>query len=253
MNRDESAAGEQGDTTYGAYWAPFYDDLTGAAEDSTIDLLLSYCGSPPRALELAVGTGRLALPLSERGVAVTGVDVSEDMVRLLRQKPGGASVDVVMGDMAEMDLKEKFPLVYLAFNTLFALLNQERQVACFRNAARHLEPGGRFVLDCFVPDISRFDAYHTRLAVSSISSDQAHAYEVSIHDPVGQIVTSHQVRRLDDGSTVVLPVTVRYVWPAEMDLMAQLAGLTLEERWGWYDRRPFTEGSNQHVSVYRRP
>ncbi|HET7846371.1 MAG TPA: SAM-dependent methyltransferase, partial [Acidimicrobiia bacterium] len=107
--------------------------------------------------------------------------------------------------------------------------------------------------DTFVPDLSRYDHLGTRMGVSSISSNEAHAYELAIHDPLAQTVVSHQVRRLEDGSTVVLPVTVRYAWPAEMDLMGRLAGLVLEDRWGWYDRRPFTERSGQHVSVYRKP
>jgi SAM-dependent methyltransferase len=238
---------------YGAIWSPYYDELTEDAEESALDLFESYAGSPPRAIEFAVGTGRLALPLRARGVAVRGVDISEEMVALLRGKPGGADMDVVIDDMTTIDLGDQVPLIYLAFNTLFALLTQERQVQCFANAARHLESGGRFVLDCFVPDIKRYDAHNTRMAVSSITSNQTHAYEMSIHDPVSQVVTSHHVRRLADGSTVVLPVTVRYAWPAEMDLMARLAGIRLETRWGWYDRRPFTESSAQHVSVYRKP
>jgi SAM-dependent methyltransferase len=160
---------------------------------------------------------------------------------------------VIVGDFADVGVDETFPLVYLPFNTLFALLDQNRQVECFQNVARALEPGGRFVLDTFVPDLTRYDHLGTRMGVSSISSNEAHAYELAIHDPLGQTVVSHQVRRLEDGSTVVLPVTVRYAWPAEMDLMGLLAGLVLEDRWGWYDRRPFTERSGQHVSVYRKP
>jgi hypothetical protein len=175
------------------------------------------------------------------------------MIRLLRAKPGGERISVVLGDFADVEVEGQYPLVYLGFNTLFAILDQGRQVGCFQNVARALEPGGRFVLDTFVPDLSRYDHLGTRMGVSSISSNEAHAYELAIHDPVAQTVVSHQVRRLEDGSTVVLPVTVRYAWPAEMDLMGQLAGLVLEERWGWYDRRPFTERSGQHVSVYRKP
>jgi SAM-dependent methyltransferase len=249
----DPVSGDYTDNTYGEHWAPFYDEITAPADEATIGLLRDYAGSPPRALELAIGTGRLAIPLRARGVAVTGVDLSNEMVSLLRGKPGGAEIEVVMGDMTTVDLGATYPLVYLAFNTLFALLTQERQVECFNNVARHLEPGGRFVLDCFVPDVKRYDAHNTRMAVSSISSNQTHAYEMSIHDPVTQVVTSHHVRRLGDGATVVLPVTIRYAWPAEMDLMARIAGLEAEARWGWYDRRPFTEASTQHVSVYRRP
>jgi hypothetical protein len=175
------------------------------------------------------------------------------MIGLLRAKPGGDGIQIIEGDFADVAVDDTYPLVYLPFNTLFALLDQDRQVDCFVNTARALEPGGRFVLDAFVPDMTRFDRYQTRMAVESITSNQAHAYELSIHDPVGQRVVSHHVRRQEDGSTVVLPVTIRYAWPAEIDLMAKLAGLELEDRFGWYDRRRFSEQSGQHVSVYRKP
>ncbi|MDP9495448.1 MAG: class I SAM-dependent methyltransferase [Actinomycetota bacterium] len=239
--------------TYGQRWAPFYDDIYQEIDTATIGFLKALAGTPPRALELAIGSGRVAIPLMEAGVSVTGIDISEEMIGLLRAKPGGDRIQVVTGDFADVGVEETFPLVYLGFNTLFALLDQTRQVECFQNVARALEPGGRFVLDTFMPDLSRYDHLGTRMGVSSISSNEAHAYELAIHDPLGQTVISHQVRRLEDGSTVVLPVTVRYAWPAEMDLMGRLAGLVLEERWGWYDRRPLTERSGQHVSVYRKP
>jgi hypothetical protein len=175
------------------------------------------------------------------------------MVELLRGKPGGQAIEIVMGDIADVDVEGVFPLVILAFNTLFTLLTQERQIECFQNVANHLELGGRFVLDCFVPDMKRFDDHNTRMGVSSISSNEEHAYEMTINDPVMQRNSTHVVRRLANGETVVLPVETRYVWPSEMDLMARLAGLELENRWGWYDRRTFTEASGQHVSVYRKP
>lgn len=238
--------------TYGSKWAPYYDHVF-ANVDSEVAFLLPLAGSPPRALELAIGSGRVALPLSEAGVEITGIDISDDMISLLRAKPGGDGIEVIKGDFADVEVVGEFPLVYLPFNTLFALTTQERQIECFVNTSRVLEPGGRFVLDTFVPDVKRFDRYGAYMNVSSISSAEAHAYELSIHDPVEQTVVSHQVRRLDDGTTVVLPVEIRYAWPAEMDLMARLAGLELEERWGWYDKRRFTEQSGQHVSVYRKP
>lgn len=238
--------------TYGSRWAPYYDEIFTSV-DSEVAFLLPLAGSPPRALELAIGSGRVALPLSEAGVKVTGIDISDDMISLLRAKPGGDEIEVIKGDFANVGIEASFPLVYLPFNTLFALPDQGRQLDCFANTARALEPGGRFVLDTFVPDVKRFDRYGAYMNVSSISSNDAHAYEMSIHNPMDQIVVSHQVRRLEDGTTVVLPVTIRYAWPAEMDLMARLAGLELEARWGWYDRRRFTEQSGQHVSVYRKP
>ena len=239
--------------TYGVRWAPYYDDIYTGAEQATVELLSGLAGSPPRALELAIGTGRIALPLAEKGVEVVGIDISEDMVDRLRAKPGGGDLEVRIGDLADVDVEGTFPLIYLAFNTLFVLTSQERQVECFANVAERLEPGGRFVLDAFVPDMLRWDENNTRMGVSSISSNEEHAYEMSIHYPVEQRTESHTVRRLASGETVILPVSIRYVWPSEMDLMARLAGLDLENRWDWYDRRSFDENSTQHVSVYRKP
>jgi SAM-dependent methyltransferase len=253
VTRFERVSGDYDDQTYGEMWAPYYDDIFDVLEDYTIDTLEAMAGRSRRAVELAVGTGRIAIPLSQRGVEVTGIDISEEMVARLRKKPGGEAVEVVLGDFADVPVEGEFPLIYLPFNTLFALLTQERQLTCFRNVAQRLETGGRFVIDCFVPDLARFGRDNTRMGVSSMSSNQAHSYEISIHHPLEQKVTSHLVRRLEDGSTVVLPVTIRYAWPSEMDLMARIAGLELEHRWGWYDKRPFNEGSGQHVSVYRKP
>jgi SAM-dependent methyltransferase len=244
---------DYGIETYGERWAPFYDSIYEEIDDATIDFLKGLAGRPPRALELAIGSGRIALPLAAAGVQVTGIDVSDEMVALLRAKPGGEAIKVVTGDFADVAVEGGFPLVYLAFNTLFALLEQGRQVECFQNVARALEPGGSFVLDTFVPDLARYDHLGTRMGVSSISSNDAHAYEMSIHDPIRQTVVTHHVRRLEDDTTVVLPVTVRYAWPSELDLMGRLAGLELVERWGWYDRRSYTERSGQYVSVYRKP
>lgn len=238
--------------TYGDIWAPYYDDLHPDGDEEAA-FLRPFAGDPPSALELAIGSGRVALPLSRAGVAVTGIDVSDEMISLLRAKPGGDEIHVIKGDIADVAVDGTFPLIYLPFNTLFTLMGQERQVDCFRNVARALEPGGRFVLDAFVPDMKRYDSHQTRMAVESITSTRSHTYELSIHDPVAQTVVSHHVKRFDDGSTAVLPVSLRYAWPAEMDLMAQLAGLDLQERLGWYDRRPFTAQSGQHVSVYRKP
>lgn len=241
------------ETTYGQRWAPYYDDVYSDVDDSVVDLLARHAGEPPRALELAVGSGRIAIPLQERGVEVTGIDASEEMVARLRSKPGGGTIDVVMGNFAEVDVEGTFPLIYLPFNTLFALLTQEEQVKCFRNVAAHLEPGGRFIIDCFVPDVKRFDSYNTRMAVSSISSVDEHSYEMSVFDPVSQRINTHHVKRNADGNTVVLPVTIRFASPAELDLMALLGGLELEDRFGWYDLRPFNERSTSHMSIYVKP
>jgi SAM-dependent methyltransferase len=237
---------------YGKSWAPYYDDIFSGV-DHEVGLLASLAGEPARALELGIGSGRVAIPLTKAGVEVAGIDASDDMISLLRAKPGGDEITVIRGDFADVAVDGKYPLIYLPFNTLFALTTQERQIECFANVATALEPGGRFVLDTFVPDLKRWDHHSTRMGVSSISSDTAHAYELSINDPLTQTTKSHHVRTLEDGSTVTLPIDIRYAWPAEMDLMARLASLDLEYRWGWYDKRPFTAESGQHVSVYQKP
>ena len=240
------------ETTYGKRWAPFYDDLY-VVDESIPELLARHAGDPPRALELAIGSGRIAIPLAERGVAVSGIDASEEMVALMRAKESGAEIPVAFGDFADVDVEDSFPLVYLAFNTLFALLSQERQVQCFQNVADHLEPGGRFIIDCFVPDVKRFDSYNTRTGVSSISSVDEHILEMTIYDPVTQHLNSHLLKRTSNGEQVILPVEIRFAWPSEIDLMARLAGLELEDRFGWYDLRPFNERSTSHMSIYHKP
>ena len=239
--------------TYGERWAGYYDGIFTTVDDDQIDLYESLAGDPSRALELAIGTGRLALPLAGRGVEVTGIDISEEMVARLREKPGGGDIEVVMGDFADVGVDASFPLIYLAFNTLFGLLSQERQVTCFRNVSEHLDPGGVFVIDCFVPDMTRFDKQNKRIGATTLDSNVEHGYEISVHRPAEQRVESHHVRRLAGGETVVLPVSVRYAWPAELDLMACLAGLELDNRWEWYDKTPFSDSSSRHVSVYRKP
>ena len=241
------------ETTYGRLWGPFYDEMFHQVDEAMVDLLARHAGEPPRALELAIGTGRVALPLRGRGVEVSGIDISGEMVERMRAKPGGESIPVTMGDFADVDVEGTFPLIYLPFNTIFGLLSQERQIECFQNVADHLEPDGRFIIDCFVPDVKRFDHHNTRMAVSSIDSIGRHTYEMTIYDPVDQRLSTHIVRRLDDGENVVLPVEVRFAWPSELDLMARLAGLELEDRFGWYDLRPFTERSTNHMSIYRMP
>lgn len=241
------------DTTYGRLWAPHYDQIYANVDDSMVDLLARHAGEPPRALELAIGSGRVAIPLTQRGVEVSGIDSSPEMVALMRAKPGGEAVPVTMGNFGEVDVDGTFPLIYLTFNTIFALRTQEEQVDCFRNVAGHLEPGGRFVIDCFVPDLRRYDAQNTRIGVSSIETIEQHMYEMTIYDPVTQSLSSHIVKRNEDGSTAVLPVQIRFAWPSELDLMARIAGLQLEDRFGWYDLRPFNERSTSHMSIYVKP
>jgi len=199
-------------------------------------------------LELAVGTGRVALPLIARGIGVAGVDASAEMVARLRAKPGGESLPVTIGDMAEVPVSGPFTLVYLVFNTLFGLLTQERQAACFRNVARVLGPGGAFVIECFVPDLTRFDRGQ-RVQALDVTED-AVTFDLSKHDPVQQRVLVQTVT-LDQNGIRMWPFAIRYSWPSELDLMAAQAGLRLAERYSGWNRRPFDAASGSHVSVYR--
>lgn len=235
-------------STYGERFADVYDETYGSLFDveGCVDFLQELAGGG-RALELAIGTGRIALPLSERGVTVVGIDISPAMVEKLKAKPGGSSIEVVLGDFADVAVDGAFPLVYLVFNTLFALTSQEAQVKCFRNVAHHLTSGGAFVIETFVPNMKRFDE-HQRVAATRVELDSAEL-EISRHDPVSQSSDSLHVVISEEG-TKLYPVRIRYAWPSELDLMAQLAGLRLTARYASWRKDPFTSESRGHVSVY---
>ena len=235
--------------TYGAMWAPDYDDIFTGVARAMIDRLAEF-GANGRVLELAIGTGRVALPLVEGGIDLTGIDISPEMVERLRAKPGGEAVPVVMGDFTEVPVEGTFRLIYLVFNTLFALRDQESQVLCFKNVAVHLEPGGRFVTETFYPDVTRFDRGQ-RFGALAVNLDEVQV-EASRHDRVNQSIETQRVHLRGDGLKL-FPVRVRYAWPSEMDLMARIAGLELESRWGGWDRERFDHQSQIHVSVYRKP
>ena len=239
--------------TYGETWAEVYDELSqsrvGPPTDAQIDVLASLAGTG-RALELGIGTGRVALPLAAREVAIHGVDASASMVARLREKPGGSDVPVTIGDMAEVVPDGPFRIVYVVFNTIFALLTQARQVSCFRSVAGVLEPGGAFLLECFVPDLGRFTGGQC-VRTTSVGSDGVWI-EASTHDAVAQRVHSAAIH-VSAAGVRILPVEARYAWPSELDLMAALAGLRLRHRWDGWDREPFTASSGRHVSVYERP
>ncbi|MFN2593804.1 MAG: class I SAM-dependent methyltransferase [Actinomycetota bacterium] len=237
-------------STYGERFAEVYDETYGTLfdVDGCVDFLHEVAGQGP-ALELAIGTGRIALPLAERGVKVKGIDVSPAMVEKLRAKPGGDSIEVVMGDFASVDVGGTYPLVYLVFNTLFALTTQEEQLRCFRNVAARLTPGGAFVIEVFVPNMKRFDE-HQRVAATRVELDSAEL-EVSRHNPVSQTSDSLHVV-ISEAGTKLYPVRIRYAWPSELDLMARLAGLRLQDRFGSWRKDPFTSDSRGHVSVYVR-
>jgi SAM-dependent methyltransferase len=234
---------------YGDRWAAVYDDHHKQMDPGPAVEFLAALAGDGQVLELAIGTGRVALPLAARGIRVEGVDASASMVDRLRAKPGGKSIPVTMGDMAQVAVNGSFRLVYLVFNTLFGLLSQERQAECFGNVARVLEPGGMFVIECFVPDVARFD-HDQRVQARSVTEDLA-VIEVSHHDKVQQRVTTQMIM-LDSQGMQLRPVAIRYSWPTELDLMADRAGLRLAERYADWDRRPFASASSSHISVYQR-
>jgi SAM-dependent methyltransferase len=236
--------------TYGDRIADVYDVLypPGPDADDAAELLAALAGSG-RALELGIGTGRLALPLSARGVDVRGIDASEAMAAQLRAKPGGEGIPVTIGDFTGVPAEGHFELIFVAFNTFFVLMTQEAQVECFRAVAHHLAPGGAFVIEAFVPDPARYDRGQ-RTATSLLGGDWI-ALESTLHDATAQRVRSVHVF-ISAHETRLYPLEIRYAWPSELDLMAQLAGLRLEHRWGGWRREEFTESSSSHVSVYRR-
>lgn len=240
-----------GEETYGERIADIYDDLYEGILDteSTVEYLAKLAGNGP-VLELAVGTGRVALPLAERGIEVHGIDSSEAMVQRLRAKPGGDSIQVTMGDFAQVGVKGRYSLIFVVFNTLFALASQDQQVRCFQNVAQHLEDEGYFVVEVFVPDMSRFERGQ-RVSADRVEVDRV-VLETTLHDPVGQRATSQQMIIGESGIRLV-PVHIRYAYPSELDLMARLAGLRLKERFAGWQGEYFTAESVRHVSVYEKP
>ena len=242
---------EYGPETYGDRWAPIYDEWVGHIRtdaEQAAEFLASVAGGGP-ALELAIGTGRIALPLQAKGVEVHGIDASEGMVAKLREKPGGADVPVTMGNFADVAVESRYPLIYIPFNTLFGLPSQDEQVRCFRNVADHLTDEGVFVVEGFVPDMARFDRGQ-RVDTTRVELDESHI-TFAVHDPVEQRVTTNIVV-IKKGTIEQYPVQIRYAYPAELDLMAELAALRLRERWGGWSREPFTAASQLHVSIYER-
>jgi SAM-dependent methyltransferase len=240
---------DYGPETYGDRIADVYDGLySGLDTDGAVETLAELAGSGP-VLELGIGTGRLALPLAERGLEVHGADASEAMVQKLREKPGGDRIPVTMGDFADVNVDGRFSLIFIAFNTLFGLLTQEDQLRCFANAAAHLADGGVFVVEAFVPDLGRFDRGQ-RVNVNFVEPDRV-MIDASRHYPAEQRVDSSHVVITESGQRLY-PVSIRYSFPAELDLMARLAGLELSDRWGGWRRQPFDAGSPRHVSVYGR-
>jgi SAM-dependent methyltransferase len=229
-----------------------YDRSNAARFDSTVldltvDFLVEHAGGG-RALELGIGTGRVAIPLSGRGVEVAGIDLSPYMLERLRAKPGASGIEAVEGDFATTRLPGSFAMAYLVFNTITNLTTQDEQVACFENVGRHLETGGVFVIEVFVPILQKLppgEVFHT-----FTHDGVRHSFDE--YDVVTQVLHSHHYWHHPDGTYTVHSAPYRYAWPAELDLMARIAGLRLVERWAGWDRSPFTATSEQHVSVWEK-
>ncbi len=222
------------------------DMFEPAVVEPAVDLLADLAGDGA-ALELGIGTGRIALPLTQRGVRVHGIDLSEAMVAQLRAKPSGEDIGVTIGDFATTTVEGTFSVAYLVFNTIMNLTTQDEQVACFQNVAAHLEPGGCFVIEVGVPGLQRLPPGETfrpfTVTATRLGFDE--------YDVASQGLISHHYRVVDD-KLEVWSMPFRYVWPSELDLMARLAGMTLRERWSDWNREPFTSDSTKHVSVWEK-
>jgi SAM-dependent methyltransferase len=236
---------------FGERVAARYDESSAemfdpAVVDPVVDFLAGLAGDGA-ALELGIGTGRIALPLARRGVPVHGIDLSQAMVVRLRAKPGAERIGVTVGDFATTTVAGRFSLAYLVFNTINNLTTQDEQVACFQNVAAHLEPGGCFVVEVGVPALQRLPPGETvrafHLSATRLGFDE--------YDVASQGLVSHHYS-IVDGRLEVGSIPFRYVWPAELDLMARLAGMTLRERWSDWKREPFTSDSTGHVSVWEK-
>lgn len=223
------------------------DMFEPAVIDPTVNFLADLAGAG-NALELGIGTGRIGLPLSRRGVRVHGIDLSEAMLARLKAKPGAAEIGVTVGDFATAKVGRTFGLAYLVFNTIMNLTTQDEQVECFRNVAAHLDPGGCFVIEVEVPDLRRLPPGDTVRAFT-VSPTRLGFDE---YETAAQILCSHHYRAVGD-KLEVFSAPYRYVWPSELDLMARIAGMTLRERWSGWHREPFTGDSTKHVSVWEKP
>ncbi|MGF1431064.1 class I SAM-dependent DNA methyltransferase [Kitasatospora sp. LaBMicrA B282] len=245
------------DGYFGEQQAEHYDRSADAefqadVIERTVEVLAELAGGG-RALELGIGTGRIALPLARRGVPVHGIDLSRAMVARLRAKPGGEGIGVSIGDFVtttvDTSAEGPFSLAYLVYNTIMNLASQEAQVDCFRNVAAHLAPGGCFVIEVMVPELRKIPAGQHIVPFRAGPTGWAYTE----YDTATQDATCHYISLTEDGRGAARSVPFRYVWPAELDLMARLAGLRLRDRWDGWTRRPFTQDSVRHVSVWEKP
>lgn len=236
--------------TFGALYAGNYDDRHDPGTTGESVALISALAGKGRVLELAIGTGRMALPLAARGHDISGIDASPQMVARMRAKPGGADIPVHIGDMADVGIEGPFDHVFLVFNTLFNLTSQAAQARLFANVAARLAPGGTFLVETFVPEFKDYSE-HQRMKLRGMGMDSLF-FEAVDHDPVDQVLRFQRMR-VAGGAVALSPLVLRYAYPPELDLMAQLAGLQLRDRWGGWEKQPFDRSSTMHVSVYQRP
>jgi SAM-dependent methyltransferase len=237
---------------FGERVASLYDERSDAMSapevvGPVVEMLAEFAGDGG-ALEFGIGTGRIALPLAERGVRVVGIDNSDAMLSRLRAKPGARDIESVLGDFATTRVEGEFSVVYLVFNTISNLVTQDAQVACFQNAASHLRSGGRFVIENGVPALQSLPPGQTVLPFRA----DPEGFSFDVYDVVTQNFSSQHFY-IVDGRLEAFPVEFRYAWPAELDLMARIAGMRLQDRWAGWGREPFTALSPSHVSVYEKP
>lgn len=230
--------------------APYYDELTAAVPDSgqAVDFLAAHAGAG-RVLELGVGTGRIACPLSSRGFDVTGLDNSAGMLARLRSRSDGAKVTVALGSFTEVPVEGEFSLIYAVFNTLFCVVTQDEQLRAIQAAARHLAPGGALVIETNLPDLARSDSSGRTLNTGGVERHRVFI-EAAMHDPATQRIRTQTVV-LSERGIQMFPLMMRYFWPSELDLMARLANLRLEGRYGDWDKRPYTRDCARQISVFR--
>ncbi len=233
----------------------FADEAAAIAHDKRGDeaesvALLADLAAGGRVLELAIGTGRVALPLAATGLTVDGIDFAPAMLERLRAKPGGDALAVSESDFADVNVSGSYSLIYIVWNSFFNLLSQDRQITCFENVAAHLEPGGLFLIEAFVPAFLHRYENHQEVRAESMSAESV-GLSVTVHDAAAQRLDQQHVVLASDG-TQMTPVAQRYAWPAELDLMAKIAGLELADRWGGWKKEAFTSDSSLHVSVYRK-
>lgn len=239
-----------GSRTFGELYAEEYDALHDPGTTDDCVNLIAELAQNRTLLELAIGSGRVALPLKTRGCDICGFDASPEMLNLLKQKPGGSEIETWVADMADFSIGRKFGFAFLVFNTLYNLTTQSAQVSCFRSVADHLDPGGLFLVEAFMPNRERFEDNQS-LKAKHVSMSTVWL-EAAQHNPVSQTVDYQRVRINEDGSQL-MPLAMRYVWPSELDLMAALAGFEPVEKWGGWHKQPLTASSDMYVALYARP